>query len=78
MSKPVRMCIYCRKRFDQGELHRFHCRQREIVPFDGRGRSFYICDSCIGQERLSKSLARICKIDPSSALKMLKEILKYG
>ncbi|NPA82865.1 MAG: DUF448 domain-containing protein [Epsilonproteobacteria bacterium] len=72
------MCIHCRQRIYQERLHRFHCRNRRILLFTGSGRSFYICDACLKEDRLSKSLARLCKIDPTSALKMVKELLKYG
>ncbi|MRI59194.1 MAG: DUF448 domain-containing protein [Epsilonproteobacteria bacterium] len=75
MSKPVRMCINCRKRFFQDDLHRFRCVHKRIVAFDGVGRSFYICIACIEDKKLPKNLAKICKTDPTSALKMLKEIV---
>ncbi len=78
MSKPVRMCINCRKRFYQDELMRLQCIDKKIVIFSGVGRSFYICETCIDNKKLSKSLARLCRIDPGSALKMLKEIIDNG
>jgi len=78
MSKPVRMCINCRTRLYQDELYRLQCKDRRVFAYSGVGRSFYICSSCIDDKRLSKNLARICKTDPASALKMLKEIIDNG
>ncbi len=78
MSKPVRMCINCKTRRYQDELYRLQCEGKRIFAFGGVGRSFYICSSCIDDKKLSKNLARICKTDPASALKMLKEIIDNG
>ena len=72
------MCIHCRRRFDQHQLLRLQCVEKVIVSYRGVGRSFYICSACLEDKKLSKSLARICKIDPTSALNMLKELLQYG
>lgn len=78
MSKPIRMCIHCKNRLCQQELHRFQCKDKKIVAYTQEGRSFYICDSCLADKKLSKSLARICKTNPDAALKMLKEIIDNG
>jgi len=78
MSKPVRMCIRCRERFDQDKLFRLQCKERRLLAYSGVGRSFYICSTCMKDTKLSKNLARICKIDPSTALEMLKEIVDNG
>ncbi len=72
------MCINCKGRFHQDELHRFQCVARTLRHFSGEGRSFYICSTCLEDSKLAKSLARICKQDPASALKMLKEIVENG
>ncbi|NPA04027.1 MAG: DUF448 domain-containing protein, partial [Epsilonproteobacteria bacterium] len=74
MSKPVRMCINCKERFYQNNLYRLQCVEKKIIFFQGVGRSFYLCKACIKDKKLPKNLARICKIDPTSALKMLKEL----
>jgi len=78
MSKPVRMCINCKERFFQDDLHRLRCIGKEIHAFEGVGRSFYICEACLEDRKLPKNLAKICKTDPTSALKMLKEIVRNG
>ncbi|WP_370583465.1 DUF448 domain-containing protein [Nitratiruptor sp. YY08-14] len=72
------MCIHCRKREPQEKLIRVQCIEKKITRYQGVGRSFYICNSCLDDKKLQKSLARICKIDPISALKMLKEIVDNG
>ncbi|SMC09098.1 Protein of unknown function [Nitratiruptor tergarcus DSM 16512] len=72
------MCINCRQRFYQDELSRLRCEEKKIYAYGGVGRSFYICKSCLEDKNLSKNLARICKTDPASALKMLKEIIDNG
>ncbi len=78
MSKPIRMCICCRERFFQTELIRLQCEEKTIKKHSGVGRSFYICTSCLKSPRLSKALAKVCKIDPVKALNMLKEIIDNG
>ncbi|BCD67577.1 DUF448 domain-containing protein [Nitratiruptor sp. YY09-18] len=72
------MCIHCKNRFYQNELYRLQCKEKRIYAFSGFGRSFYLCKSCIDDTKLPKSLARICKVDPTTALKMLKEIVENG
>lgn len=78
MSKPIRMCINCRKRFLQNDLLRLQCKDKKIITHSGIGRSFYICKECLTQKKLAKKLARICKVDVVSALNMLKEIIDNG
>ncbi len=72
------MCIVCRGREEQSKLLRLQCKEQRIVPFEGEGRSFYLCANCLDNKKLSKALARICKTTPSEALKMLKEIIDNG
>ncbi len=72
------MCIHCKTRSYQENLFRLQCFQKKLVRFGGVGRSFYLCKACLEDKKLSKSLARICRTDPTSALKMLKEIIDNG
>ena len=60
MSDPVRMCIHCRGRFMQAQLIRLQCQNNQIQPFQGYGRSFYLCHSCIDDRKLAKRLAKQC------------------
>ncbi len=78
MSKPIRMCICCRGRFLQKDLLRLRCENRKITKHTGIGRSFYICQGCLSEKKLAKSLSRVCKTDPKTALNMLKEIIDNG
>jgi len=78
MSEPVRMCINCKKRFLQKDLLRLQCVNKKITKHSGYGRSFYICKECLNDKNLAKNLAKICKCDPTLALKMLKEIIDNG
>ena len=60
MSDPVRMCIHCRGRFLQAQLIRLQCQNNQIQPFQGHGRSFYLCHTCIDDKKLAKRLAKQC------------------
>ena len=67
MSNPVRMCVCCRKRLEQGRLHRLQCDKERsiIVPFRGIHRSFYLCTQCLDDKKLVKKLGRVCKTTES-------------
>ncbi len=75
MSTPIRMCISCRTKIPQKALTRLQCKQREIIHFDGVGRSFYLCKECIKSrdKRVLKSLSSKCKkkIEMSNLEKVL-------
>jgi len=58
---PTRMCIQCRQRQAQNDLIRLQCKDRIIQPFDGVGRSLYVCRTCIENPKLVKHLAGRCK-----------------
>ena len=63
MKSPIRMCICCRQRFSQKELIRLQCVDKELTPFKGKGRSFYLCCKCssLKEKKLYKALSRACK-----------------
>ncbi len=50
-SQPIRMCIACRSRHPQSTLIRLRQDDKEILAFDGKGRSFYLCVDCIENEK---------------------------
>jgi predicted RNA-binding protein YlxR (DUF448 family) len=77
ISKPTRMCVVCRERYSQSTLIRIICSNGELKPFKGIGRSFYLCDICINNEKkLTKSLMRQCKTSDKNKLMIrLKEII---
>ncbi|MDO7253305.1 DUF448 domain-containing protein [Helicobacter cappadocius] len=58
-QNSVRMCVCCRKRFSQDQLLRLKADNAKIVFFDGSGRSFYICEECIGSDKIIGSLIRV-------------------
>jgi len=65
------MCVVCKSRLSQAEMLRLQCKNKEILPFNGIGRSFYICNDCINDKKLDKIIQRICKIS-----KINKEIIR--
>jgi uncharacterized protein len=58
---PIRMCIQCRERLEQKHLIRLQCKEKQVVAFDGVGRSLYVCMTCIENPKLVKQLAGRCK-----------------
>jgi len=75
--KPTRMCVSCRERDRQSNLTRFRCEDGQLAPFEGVGRSFYLCKSCLSEEKkLQKALMRQCRSgDRDKLMNKLKEII---
>jgi len=73
----TRMCISCRERHSQDELLRLRCSEGSLEVYVGVGRTFYLCDSCLKDEKkLLRSLMRQCKSgDKDKLLNKLKEII---
>ncbi len=72
----TRMCIGCRGKYPQKYLYRFQEKDGKLVGYTKSGRSFYICNQCISQEK--KRLIKIlnCKFkikQPSDILHFCKE-----
>ena len=67
IKKPIRMCVVCRKRFNQKELNRLQCKDKKLIPFSGIGRSFYVCGNCINNKKLIKYILKICNISKEEA-----------
>jgi predicted RNA-binding protein YlxR (DUF448 family) len=74
---PTRMCISCRERLAQDKLFRLRCQDGELSRFVGYGRSFYICEKCLCDEKkISKALMRQCRSKHKDKLtSRLKEII---
>lgn len=74
---PTRMCISCRERVAQNNLLRLQCIDGSIEVFQKNGRSFYLCDNCLCQEKkVIKALMRQCKSgDKDKFMNKLKEII---
>jgi predicted RNA-binding protein YlxR (DUF448 family) len=77
-SQPIRMCISCRDRHPQKSLIRLKLEGKDVVVFDGKGRSFYLCDSCSKNEKKIKGLTKRFKQDEERFVKLLKELVKNG
>jgi len=60
--KPIRMCASCRKRDTQDKLLRLQCIEGSLIKYSGIGRSFYLCEDCLSQEKkLLKTIMRQCR-----------------
>lgn len=77
IHQPIRMCISCRERDTQEKLLRLQYVDGSLERFTGRGRSFYICENCLTQEKkLSKALMRQCRSgEKDKFMNRLKEII---
>jgi predicted RNA-binding protein YlxR (DUF448 family) len=72
------MCISCRDRHPQKSLIRLKLEGKDVVAFDGKGRSFYLCESCSKNEKKIKGLTKRFKQDEERFVKLLKELVKNG
>lgn len=70
-SQPIRMCITCRSRHPQKTLIRLKLLGKDVVAYDGFGRSFYLCDQCIKNEKKVKGLVKRFKQDAEQFTKLL-------
>jgi len=77
-SQPIRMCIACRSRHPQKSLIRLKQDGETVTAFDGRGRSFYLCDLCSTNEKKIKGLTKRFKQDEERLVKLLKELINNG
>jgi predicted RNA-binding protein YlxR (DUF448 family) len=77
--QPTRMCVACREKSAQKSLLRLQCKEGELKSFSGVGRSFYICQKCLDDDKkTSKSLMRVCKTkEKEILLNKLKEIIAH-
>jgi predicted RNA-binding protein YlxR (DUF448 family) len=77
---PIRMCLSCRQRDSQSRLLRLQCNSGELNKYIGTGRSFYLCEDCLGTEKkILKVLMRQCKSpDKDKFMNKLKEIIIDG
>jgi len=74
----IRTCVVCRLKFSQKLLNRLQCIDKKLIPYSGMGRSFYICDDCLKDEKKTeKSLYRACK-NKDNYIVQLREIFANG
>ncbi len=73
----TRMCVSCRDKQSQSELLRLRCSEGSLERYVGVGRTFYLCASCLKDEKkLTRSLMRQCKSgDKDKLMNKLKEII---
>ncbi len=57
----IRMCVACRMHQPQKDLLRLKSFENQIMEFDGKGRSFYVCGNCLksGEKKLLKAVSKI-------------------
>jgi len=68
------MCIACRSRHPQNSLIRLKQDGKEIIAFDGKGRSFYLCHVCATDEKKIKGLVKRFRQDPEQFANLLAEL----
>jgi len=73
-SKPIRMCISCRKREPQKELYRLQKEESKLINYSGFGRSFYLCKECLNSKHIEKKIAGRMKINLTSVEELIKEL----
>ena len=75
--QPTRMCVSCRERDLQSSLFRFTCKDGNLSSFYGVGRSFYLCSTCVEDDKkISKVLMCQCRNNQREQhMNKLKEII---
>jgi predicted RNA-binding protein YlxR (DUF448 family) len=77
-SQPIRMCITCRNRHPQNSLIRLKQEAKDVIAYNGSGRSFYLCILCSQDEKKIKGLVKRFKQDKEQFTKLLKELMNNG
>lgn len=78
-SKPIRMCVACRGRFEQKKLYRFQQGESKMpILFTGQGRSFYLCPACIEDKKRLKRPAGRFGFEVEAFVTRLKELIDNG
>lgn len=72
------MCIICRSRQAQDSLFRLKLEGREVVAYDGKGRSFYLCEDCSKNEKKIRGLVKRFGIEEERLRKLLEELSDNG
>ncbi len=71
---PIRMCIACRSRYPQNTLIRLKQVEKEIIAFDGTGRSFYLCRECLENPRKVEGLSKRFRQDKEKFVVFLRAL----
>jgi len=68
------MCIACRSRYPQHTLIRLKQEGNEIIAYNGYGRSIYLCEKCIRNDKKIKGLVKRFRLDQERFGKLLTEV----
>jgi predicted RNA-binding protein YlxR (DUF448 family) len=77
-TQPIRMCVSCRCREAQTRLLRLKLEGKEVVAYQGNGRSFYLCSVCSRNQKKIKGLSKRFGVDEEQFLKLLEELTDNG
>lgn len=73
----IRMCIVCRNRFAQSSLLRLQIKDNRLINFTNTGRSFYLCDDCVGSKNCINTICKINKTKNNDTINLtFKEIVQ--
>ncbi len=67
------MCIACRSRHPQHTLIRLKLEGKEIIAYNGYGRSIYLCNTCSQNNKKLKGLVKRFRLDEERFIKLLTE-----
>ena len=67
------MCIACRSRHPQHTLIRLKLEGKNVVVYNGYGRSIYLCNICSRNEKKLKGLVKRFRLDEERFIKLLTE-----
>ena len=71
----IRMCVCCKRRFSQDSLLRLQIKDGILSLYTMRGRSFYICYTCLLQTKITNKICKIFKINnDEEVVNFFKEI----
>jgi predicted RNA-binding protein YlxR (DUF448 family) len=73
-SQPIRMCIMCRKRDKQSNLIRLKYQDNLVVPYDGMGRSFYLCADCANNQKKLKGISKRYKQSDQYIISLIENL----
>ena len=77
-TQPIRMCVGCRSKEAQESLIRLKLEDKQVIAYNGNGRSFYLCSVCSKNQKKIKGLAKRFGVDEEQFLKLLEELTDNG
>ncbi|MEA1879999.1 MAG: DUF448 domain-containing protein [Campylobacterota bacterium] len=73
-SQPIRMCIACRSKQPQNTLVRLKHEGKLVMVSNGFGRSFYLCNACMKNEKKVKGLIKRFGQDETYFIALMTEL----